>query len=142
MPPIEIAPGWVIPDEDLSVSFVRSSGPGGQNVNKVATKVELRLRLDATRSLTVGQKQRLRAAFPSHVTQEGDFFLTSDVHRSQSRNQAEAYDRLCQMIRSVKNPPKRRVATKPSKAARRRRLDDKRKRGDIKRGRSGVRGGD
>jgi len=126
-----VAPGWVVPDEDLEYKYVRSSGPGGQNVNKVATKVELRLRL-ATRALTPGQKQRLVAAYPSHVSGEGDFILTADRFRSQPRNQRDAEERLAALLLAIRTPPPRRVPTRPSRAAKARRLADKRARGDAK----------
>lgn len=129
---LQIAPGWAIPADDLHVSFVRSSGPGGQNVNKVATKVELRLELHATRALTVGQKQRLLAAYPSHASAEGAFILTSDRFRSQVRNKRDAEERLIAMLLAIRVPPRRRVATRPSRAAKARRVADKRARSEAK----------
>jgi ribosome-associated protein len=126
-----IAPGWVVPAEDLEYKSVRSSGPGGQNVNKVASKVELRLKL-ATRALNAGQKQRLMAAHPSYVSGEGDFILTADRFRSQPLNQRDAEERLIGMLLAIRSPPRRRVATRPSRAAKARRLSDKRARGEAK----------
>jgi ribosome-associated protein len=130
---LHLAPDWVIPTEDIDFSFVRASGPGGQNVNKLATKVELRLRLEQTTALNAAQKRRLISAFPSHVSQAGEFILTSDRHRSQSLNQRDVSERLAEMLLSVRFPPKRRVPTRPSRAAKRRRMAVKRARGDIKR---------
>jgi ribosome-associated protein len=129
---LQIAPGWVVPAADLEYKSVRSSGPGGQNVNKVATKVELRLKLASTRALNAGQKQRLSAAHPSHVSGEGDFILTSDRFRSQPRNQRDAEERLAAMLLAIRTPPRRRVATRPSRASKARRLADKRSRSDAK----------
>lgn len=129
---LEVAPGWVVPAADLEFRFVRSSGPGGQNVNKVATKVELRLKLWATRALTAGQKQRLIAAHPSHVSGEGDFILTSDRFRSQPQNQRDVEERLASMLLAIRTPPRRRVPTRPSRAAKARRVAEKRARGDAK----------
>jgi ribosome-associated protein len=127
-----IAPGWVVPAEDLEYKSVRSSGPGGQNVNKVASKVELRLKLANTRALNAGQKQRLSAAHPSHVSGEGDFILTADRFRSQPLNQRDAEERLISMLLAIRSPPRRRVATRPSRSAKARRLSDKRARGEAK----------
>lgn len=127
--------GW-IPDEDLVVRFARSSGPGGQNVNKVSTKVELRFQLDRTPALTEARKRRLREAYPSHVTSSGEFVLTSDQYRSQARNQSDVLERLAQMLVQIWLPPKPRVKTKPSRAAKRRRLEDKRAQSQRKRERS------
>jgi ribosome-associated protein len=130
---LQVAPGWVVPRDDLEFRFVRSSGPGGQNVNKLATKVELRFRLDATRALNVGQKRRLRETFPSHVTQEGDFLLSGDRFRSQRGNQRDVEERLVEMLLGIRYAPKPRVATKPSRTAKRRRVAEKRARSDVKR---------
>ena len=127
-----VAPDWVVPADDLEYKFVRSSGPGGQNVNKVASKVELRFKLAASRALNAGQRRRLVAAFPSHVTQDGDFILFGDRFRSQSQNQRDVGERLAQMLLSIRFPPKRRVATRPSRASKARRVADKRSRGDVK----------
>jgi ribosome-associated protein len=129
---LQIAPGWAIPAEDLSLSFVRSSGPGGQNVNKVATKVELRLALRTTAALTPGQKQRLSAAYPSHVSSEGELILTSDRFRSQGRNKRDVEERLIAMLLAIRSPPRRRVPTRPSRAAKARRVAQKRARGEAK----------
>jgi ribosome-associated protein len=123
---LQIDSHWVIPERDWVVRYVHSSGPGGQNVNKVATKVELRLFLAQTRALSESQKQRLRAAFPSHVTRDGDFLLSSDRFRSQVRNQADAFERLSEMILSVRRAPTPRKATRPTRASKERRLSAKR----------------
>jgi ribosome-associated protein len=129
---LAVAPGWVIPADDLEFRFVRSSGPGGQNVNKVSSKVELRLKLLSTRALTPGQKQRLSAAFPSHVTLDGEFVLVSDRFRSQLHNQRDVNERLVEMLLGIRHPPRRRVATRPTRAAKARRVADKRARSDVK----------
>lgn len=133
---LELATGWVIPAQDLSVKHARSSGPGGQNVNKVSTKVELRFHMAASVTLTDAQKQRLAKAFPSHVTSGGDFLVTSDRFRSQSRNLADALTRLTEMILSIRRPARKRIATKPSAGAKQRRLTDKRRQSERKRQRS------
>jgi ribosome-associated protein len=133
---LEVAPGWIIPSEEIELHSVRSSGPGGQNVNKVASKVELRFLLSVSRALSLGQKRRLAAAFPSHVTVAGDFILTSDRHRSRLQNERDARERLAEMLLSVRFAPVRRVPTRPSRGAKKRRLADKRARSDTKRARS------
>jgi ribosome-associated protein len=128
---------WTIPEEDLELSYVRSSGPGGQNVNKVSTKVELRFRLSQCSALSLAQKRRLVAAFAGRVTRAGDIVLTSDRFRSQSRNQEDVLDRLARMIRKIRHAPKRRIATKPTRASKQRRVKEKRHRGELKRQRRG-----
>ena len=129
---LHVAPNWVIPDDDLELRFVRSSGPGGQNVNKLATKVELRLELERTAALNPGQKRRLSAAFPAHVTRGGAFIVTGDRFRSQAQNQRDVEERLVQMLLGIRHPPKPRVPTRPSRASKARRMADKRARGDVK----------
>ena len=135
---LQVAPGWIIPSDDLEWSFVRSSGPGGQNVNKVATKVELRFRFATSTALSAPQKRRLAETFPSHVTRAGEFLLAGDRYRSQPQNQRDVGERLVQMLLGIRTAPKRRVATRPSRAAKKRRVAAKRARGDIKRGRGGA----
>lgn len=139
---LQVAPGWVVPAEDLELEFVRSAGPGGQNVNKVATKVELRFKLHATRALNPGQKRRLMAAYPSHVTRHGDFLLTCDSHRSQLQNRRDVLERLARMLSEIRHPPRFRVATRPTRASKVRRSNDKRARSVVKRQRSTPRGGE
>ncbi len=135
---IDIDTGWTIPEGDLEFRFSRSSGPGGQNVNKVSSKVELRLKLQQSSALSQAQKRRLVERYPSHVTASGEFVVVSDRHRSQHRNQADVRSRLAEMVRSVRSPPRTRVATKPSKGVHRRRVDNKRRRSETKRLRGRV----
>ncbi len=133
MPVLPLRDGVTIEDSELEVRHMRSSGPGGQNVNKVSTKVEVRLDLNQTRKLTDGCKRRLGSRFPAHVSLAGDFIVASDRFRSQQLNQDDALARMRQMILSVWLPPQPRKKTKPTRASTRRRISDKRFRGERKR---------
>jgi ribosome-associated protein len=117
---------WVtIPDADLDMSFVRASGPGGQNVNKVASAVQLRFNLAGTHALTDPVKQRLRALAGRRVTDDGALLIIARNHRTQEQNRREAHERLAELIRQALIPPKIRKATKPTKASKQRRLEGK-----------------
>lgn len=116
-----------IPDEEFAWAFSRSGGPGGQNVNKVASKAELRWPLDASPSVPDAVKARLRAAHPARVTVDGEFLVTSQEYRDQERNRQRCLEKLAAMIRKAATPPKPRVKTKPSKSSQRRRVEGKRK---------------
>ncbi len=124
-----------IPDDALRVSFVHSSGPGGQNVNKVATAVELRMNVGQS-GLHPAVQDRLRMLAGSRLNNRDEVVLFSQEARSQLRNRSLALLRLGELIRLAKVRPKRRIATRPSKAAQRRRVDNKKRRSTIKRQRS------
>jgi len=139
---LEVTPKLRIPDDELSVHFALAGGPGGQNVNKVSTKVELRFQLQASRVLSAEVKARLAARHPSLVTKAGELLVVSTRHRSQLRNRQDAEERLVALILEALPRPTPRRATKVSKGQKRRRREDKRKRSDLKRSRGRVGGDD
>jgi ribosome-associated protein len=122
---LQVAAGIEIPDSELSLSFVRSSGPGGQNVNKVATAVQLRFDLERSAVLTDGVKARLRALSGRRLNADGSILIIARNHRTQEHNRREAHERLTDLIRRALTVPKARKATRPTRAARERRLEHK-----------------
>ena len=131
-PGTTLAPGVRVRDEDISITFVRSSGPGGQNVNKRATKAQLRIALSSI-PLTDRAMARLKRLAGSGVTTSGDLIIERDDTRSQSRNRRACMDRLRELVARAVIEPKQRRATKPSKGSIRRRLDAKSRRSETKR---------
>ena len=129
--PLRISNAVSIPESEIEMSAIRSRGAGGQNVNKVATAVHLRFDIAAS-SLPDFYKRRLLALSDKRLTKEGIIVIKSQQHRSQERNREAALERLKQMIKSVAVLPKKRRPTKPSKAAKRRRLEGKAKRSQLK----------
>ncbi|MGN6113657.1 MAG: alternative ribosome rescue aminoacyl-tRNA hydrolase ArfB [Luteimonas sp.] len=126
-----------IADDELVERFVRSAGPGGQNVNKVATAVELRFDIARSPSLPEAVRERLLARRDRRVTGDGVLVLSAQRFRTQERNREDARARLAAFIEAGLHAPTPRIATRPTKASKRRRLDAKRERSTIKRGRTG-----
>ncbi|HEX3700629.1 MAG TPA: alternative ribosome rescue aminoacyl-tRNA hydrolase ArfB [Phenylobacterium sp.] len=137
---IEVAPHITLADDEVQVRAVRASGPGGQHVNKVSTAIELRFDVRGSASLPERVKHRLEHLAGSRLTLEGVLVLLAQEHRSQEMNRQAAFDRLIGLIRkAAEPPPPPRKKTKPSRAAKQRRLDAKTRRGGLKATRGRVR---
>jgi ribosome-associated protein len=127
-----------VPDSELSESFVRASGPGGQNVNKVASAVELRFDVARSPSLSEALRARLLARRDRRLTADGVLVIQANRFRDQAKNREDARARLADILRAAMHVPKKRVATKPTRASQERRINAKRKRAQHKRTRGKV----
>ena len=134
---LEVTPHLSIPESELVERFVRASGAGGQNINKVSTAVELRFDIAQSPSLPEAVRARLLAKRDRRLTDDGVFVIDAQRFRTQDRNRQDARERLAAFIATGLSVPKSRIATKPTRASKIRRLEGKRARSDIKRGRSG-----
>jgi ribosome-associated protein len=136
---IAVTDDITLDEDELSETFVLASGPGGQNVNKVSSAVQLRFDLAHSPSLPDEVRVRLLALAGRRLTKDGVLIIVARSHRTQERNRADARARLFELIARAAVPPKPRRATKPTRASRERRLDSKAKRAKIKQARSRVR---
>lgn len=130
--PIAITRSIAIDPGEIEESFVRASGPGGQNVNKVASAVQLRFDLFNSPNIPAAMKRRVAGLAGSRLTKEGVIVITSNSHRDQPLNRAEALARLVALLREGAYPPKPRIATRPTLASKRRRLESKARRSSAK----------
>ncbi|WP_236607230.1 alternative ribosome rescue aminoacyl-tRNA hydrolase ArfB [Sandaracinus amylolyticus] len=139
MDDLVVAPGVVIPARELAWSAARASGPGGQNVNKVSSKVDLRFDLEGSIALAPEVKARVRAkAGASRLDADGRVVIVSQITRDQKRNLEDAREKLAALVRAAMVVPKKRKKTAPSRGAKERRLGEKKRRAETKRGRQST----
>lgn len=136
---IEIGESLEIPDDEISFEFSRSSGPGGQNVNKVSTRVTLLFDVEGSPSLTDDQRARIKSRLGTRITKAGVLRVTSQKHRTQRANREAAVERFTELVGEALRRSRTRRRTKPTRAAKERRIQDKKRRGELKRGRGAIR---
>ena len=134
---IEIDDRLSIPDSELSFSASRAGGPGGQHVNKVSSAVTLRFDVAGSESLDESQRRQLRSRLATRITKDGVLVMRSRRHRSQAANRAELVKRFAKLVADALRPRRVRRKTRPTKKSKERRLEEKRRRAKIKRGRAG-----
>jgi ribosome-associated protein len=135
---IRITSQLAIGENEIELQFIRASGPGGQNVNKVSTAVQLRFDVAHSPSLPEDVRARLMKLAGNRLTNEGELLIEAKRHRTQERNRQDAIARLVELIRHATERPKPRIATKPTRASKKRRLDAKSRRGETKQARGRV----
>jgi ribosome-associated protein len=135
--PLVVSEHIAIPDEELEWKFIRSSGPGGQNVNKVASAVQLRFLLPQNTSLPAAVRSRLQRLAGQRLVVDGSILLSARNERSQEQNRRAALERLARLVRAALIEPKIRKKTRPTRASKERRIDTKKRRAGTKRERSG-----
>jgi len=141
-PVIHVCDSIALPESELEFAFVRSAGPGGQNVNKVATAVQLRFHVARSPSLPTDVRDRLMMRERNRITSGGYLLIRASRFRTQERNRADAVDRLVALIRAAAAAPRKRKQGRPTVASRHRRMENKRRRSLLKRTRSPVRSDD
>lgn len=134
---IEITNSIAIEESEFQVDFVQASGPGGQNVNKVASQAQLRFDVNAS-SLPEDVRSRLRKTAKNRITEAGELIINAKRYRSQEQNRQDAIDRLVALIRNAATPPKQRKPTRPTQASKEKRLEGKRRRSEIKKMRRNI----